>query len=155
MERKRSKRRKHGYPRRSPGISVALQDLHIRGRFPTFTCRLNRGHSATWKGRIQPRETSPAYEVAIKYQIGMVPRVRVCWPPLHPRAPHVYGDGTLCLYWPEEWRWDRSTLIAETILPWTALWLYYYELWLDTGEWLGPSSLHGLRKGQENDVSGD
>lgn len=31
-------------------------------------------------------------------------------------------------------------LIAKTILPWTALWLYYYELWLDTGKWLGPSS---------------
>jgi len=31
-------------------------------------------------------------------------------------------------------------LIATTILPWTALWLYYYELWLDTGKWLGPSS---------------
>jgi hypothetical protein len=31
-------------------------------------------------------------------------------------------------------------LIATTLIPWTALWLYYYELWLDTGKWLGPSS---------------
>ena len=132
-----------------------MQDFHIRGRFSTFNCRLSRGHSATWEGTIQPRETSPASKVAIHYHMGMVPQVRVRWPLLHQQAPHLYADGTLCLYWPEEWRWTKNTLIAETVLPWAALWLYYYELWLDTGEWLGPSSPHGLRKKREDDVGGD
>jgi hypothetical protein len=49
-------------------------------------------------------------------------------------------------------------LIATTILPWTALWLYYYELWLDTGKWLGPSS-HAtdpnLQGGYANPNEGD
>ena len=27
--------------------------------------------------------------------------------------------------------------IADTILPWTSLWLYFYELWHATGQWLG------------------
>lgn len=27
--------------------------------------------------------------------------------------------------------------IANTILPWTSLWLYYYEIWLGTGKWEG------------------
>ena len=26
---------------------------------------------------------------------------------------------------------------AETIVPWACLWLYYYEVWHATGEWLG------------------
>ena len=34
-----------------------------------------------------------------------------------------------------EWRRDR--VIAHTIVPWTSLWLFYYEIWLATGEWLG------------------
>lgn len=28
-------------------------------------------------------------------------------------------------------------LLADTIIPWTVEWLYFYELWLATGEWLG------------------
>lgn len=69
-----------------------------------------------------------------------MPIVRVLSPALAPDAPHVYRGGELCLYWPKEWRWYGDELIAETIVPWTASWLFYYELWLDTGKWLGPSS---------------
>jgi hypothetical protein len=28
-------------------------------------------------------------------------------------------------------------LIATTIVPWLALWLFYYEIWRITGKWLG------------------
>jgi hypothetical protein len=90
---------------------------------------------------MQPRETSPAYLVEVQYTIGQSPRVWINHPPLHPDAPHTYpSDGCLCLYYPKEWVWRRREHIGKTVLPWTALWLYYYELWLDTGEWLGPSS---------------
>jgi hypothetical protein len=27
--------------------------------------------------------------------------------------------------------------IADTIVPWAALWLVFYEYWLATGLWLG------------------
>ena len=30
-----------------------------------------------------------------------------------------------------------TKLISNTIIPWTIEWLYFYELWLATGEWLG------------------
>lgn len=26
-------------------------------------------------------------------------------------------------------------LLVETIVPWTSEWLYFYEIWLVTGEW--------------------
>jgi hypothetical protein len=101
---------------------------------------------------MEPRETSPVYKMEIRYQVGMAPKVRVRSPQLDMRVKHLYEDGTLCLYWPEEWRWGKNCLIAETIVPWAAVWLYYYELWLDTGEWLGPSSPHGLPKEQKGAV---
>lgn len=28
-------------------------------------------------------------------------------------------------------------LIADTYIPWAIEWLYYYEIWLVTGEWCG------------------
>ena len=40
-------------------------------------------------------------------------------------------------------------MIADTILPWAALWLVFYELWCDTGRWLGPSS-HDQRPKEEH-----
>ena len=63
-------------------------------------------------------------------------------PPLVKNPPHVYrSDGNaLCLYYPAQWRWTPSERLAATIIPWAALWLYFYEAWLVTGDWLGPSS---------------
>jgi hypothetical protein len=37
----------------------------------------------------------------------------------------------------DTFRLSTSTFIAYTILPWTSLWLYFYELWLVTGQWMG------------------
>jgi hypothetical protein len=52
-----------------------------------------------------------------------------------PTLPHTYGDTELCLYFPGEWHpW---MLIAYTTVPWCSEWLFYYELWLATGDWLG------------------
>ena len=33
--------------------------------------------------------------------------------------------------------------VHETIVPWTAEWIVFYELWKITGEWLGPEAPHG------------
>lgn len=124
---------------RTPAIGLALQDLHIRRQFPGFTVKRDR-RAYIWYGDLQPTPLSPVYRVTVRYQLDDLPTVRVLSPTLVPNAPHLYRSGKLCLYWPDEWRWSGDELIAETILPWTASWLYYYELWLDTGDWLGPSS---------------
>ena len=120
-------------------VSLAVQDLNLRRQFPGFRYRLEGGEGI-WRGMLQPRQVSPIYRVEVRYRTGKVPTVRVLNPKIAPGAPHVYGNGALCLYWPKESPWRQDRLVADTILPWTALWLLYYELWLDTGKWLGPSS---------------
>ena len=132
-------KRKYRRPRLGRPINLALQHMHVQHRFPNFSYR-NRHGKALWHGSLQPQPTSPAYQVEIQYRLMDIPKVRVLSPHLASHTPHLYRDGSLCLYWPAEWRWQQDTLIAETIIPWTAAWLYYYELWLDTGTWLGPSS---------------
>ncbi len=32
--------------------------------------------------------------------------------------------------------------IDDTIIPWTAEWLVFYELWKDTGTWQGAEAPH-------------
>jgi hypothetical protein len=53
--------------------------------------------------------------------------------------PHVYEqDPTrLCLYLPGSGEWSSAMRISETIVPWSVLWLFYFEDWLATGDWGG------------------
>jgi hypothetical protein len=134
--------RKFNPPRGAGAVSLAHQDIELRSRFPGFASRGSPGR-ALWVGTLQPTEISSEFRVRVAYRIGDVPRVFVV-PQVVDGAPHVYwkDDGRLCLYYPKDGGWRRDMIIAETIIPWTALWLRYYELWLDTGKWLGPSP-HG------------
>ena len=120
-------------------LNLAIQDAQIKRRFPEFKKNALIG-LAKWTGPLQPRPVSPVYMIKITYQLQKLPRVYVIDPQLAHGAPHLYKDHGLCLYWPAEWQWSPDYLIADTIIPWTSSWLLYYELWLDTGEWLGPSS---------------
>lgn len=132
---------KRNYRPRNPVrvFNMTIQDIHINRRFPKFS-RSIQGGRAIWRGSLQPRLPSPQYQIELRYNLKTIPKVWVMSPPLVKGTPHLYGEGNLCLYWLPEWRWRPDQLIAETIIPWTASWLFYYELWLDTGKWLGPSS---------------
>jgi hypothetical protein len=55
------------------------------------------------------------------------------------RIPHLYQQKPtrLCLYLPRTFQWQPWMRIDQTIVPWTVLWLYYFEEWLDSDEWKG------------------
>ena len=60
------------------------------------------------------------------------------------KVPHLYSNGSLCLYYPEYQEWNYRDSWAETLIPWTSLWLFYYEIWKETGNWLG-GGIHGSK----------
>jgi hypothetical protein len=124
---------------------MEVQHLHIRRRFPHFV-RRGDARASVWRGTFQPRENSGQYAVSISYERGGIPQVRVLNPALAATTPHLHNGGALCLYFPLDWQWHGTRLLAETIFPWSASWLYFYELWLETGDWLGPSAPHGASK---------
>lgn len=119
-----------------------LQRAEMKAVFPQFRFTITRGGGVEWRGPLQPTLDSPFYAIRIVHQADRSPRTYVDRPTLRADACHRYQDGSLCLYWPAEWWWTPRESLAATIVPWTAFWLYYYELWLVTGEWLGPSSPH-------------
>jgi hypothetical protein len=89
---------------------------------------------------IQPTPISVEYQVRIELKVGdSRPRVTVVSPRLQDRngeaPPHLYPGEELCLFYPGEW--NDSKLLGEYVVPWLSLWLYYYEVWLFTGEWEG------------------
>lgn len=58
----------------------------------------------------------------------------------------MYEHGALCLYEPRETPWRSSDNLHEKIIPWTAEWLVFYELFLIYGKWLGPEAPHGASR---------
>ncbi|MGH9770404.1 MAG: hypothetical protein ACRD4Q_01665 [Candidatus Acidiferrales bacterium] len=132
---------RRGYFRR-PSLATALQHVHMVRRFPQFRATTDHGARMAWRGSLQPTPLSPNYEVQIAYRMPRHPEVRVLAPALKRRGsteiPHLFADGSLCLCEPGQW--NAMTVIADTLVPWAALWLYFYEIWYLTGEWHGGGS---------------
>ena len=101
---------------------------------------------------LQPSEGSEKYKVELITRIGakavevfvVEPNIRKLKKELS--IPHLYLNGSLCLYYPNYNEWSIEDLWADTLIPWTCLWLYFFELWLATGEWFGG----GIHPGKSN-----
>jgi hypothetical protein len=134
-------RRPPRFSRRQSVVSLLLQNLEVRSRFPSFRFR-KIGGVGVWRGAFAPRPSSPDFQVEVRYRLGGIPCVHLLRPALRPDAPHVYKGGALCLYWPPDALWLPDKFLATSIFPLIWSWLGYYELWLETGQWLGPESPH-------------
>lgn len=117
----------------------------MRRLFPRFVYKAGKN---AWYGCLRPDEDSRTYNLKVEYKPGTAPKVWVSSPKVHPNAPHRYSDFSLCLYYPRYGEWHAGMFLAETIVPWAAEWLFYYEVWLEDpeGRWFGPEALHGNKK---------
>lgn len=121
-------------------LSLKQQVLEM-ARYPQLRSRLKR-KVVTWQGPWCPSELRNLYEIHITYKFLCRPRVAILSPELELAAemrklPHVYrgGQGDLCIHLASDW--NSGMLIADTIMPWLSQWLYFYEVWRQTGAWIG------------------
>lgn len=117
--------------------------MRVEKFFPAFRCRLNRG-VLDCVGEIRPIDEADAYSVRVRHTVWGIPEVRIVKPQIVPNSKiHMYRDGRLCLFHPPTQPWSDMHDLHKTIIPWTAEWLVYYELYLLDGKWLGPEFPHG------------
>lgn len=119
--------------------------------------------SFTWRYQTRPTALSRLYSVRIEFKTGNQPEVYVEHPDLVALAegrkiPHLYSQSPtkLCLHRPNKREWRPDLLINRTIVPWVALWLFYFEEWLASDDWKGggehfetgrpPTSLRGAAR---------
>lgn len=127
------------------GLHLATQARVLQKYFPQGKIWYPNTTTMIWEGCLQPTAFSIQYKVRILYELGNAPKVFVIEPEklsLHPskdKLEHVYDQKQqqLCLYYPVNQKWKSTDLIATTIMLWAAEWLYFYEIWLDIGEWKG------------------
>jgi hypothetical protein len=104
------------------------------------------GNKLTWRCDRRPTGLSRLYKVRLTYVGGATPDIMVDDPDLKllaggEKLPHVYSDRPtrLCLYLPGNKEWEPHQRFDHTVLPWTDLWLTYFEDWLARGctDWQG------------------
>ena len=131
-------------PRRPRVLTPAQQFVNLKSN------PLTRGDGTLWAGRLtwhfeaRPSPISRGYAMRLHYAVGNTPDMFVDEPDLVKLAggrdlPHVYSQQPtrLCLFLPGTPEWTASMLLDRTVVPWSVLWLWYFEDWLSIGEWRG------------------
>ncbi|MCJ2130987.1 hypothetical protein [Methylobacterium sp. E-045] len=98
----------------------------------------------SWQFTTSPDPLGRLYDLRIVQAPRRSPQVFVDAPDLRAIAggrklPHVYSQSpvSLCLYLPGTGEWEPWMLLDRTVVPWSILWLRYYEEWLFSDDWKG------------------
>jgi len=130
-------------PQRKP-LTAAQQFVNLRGN---VVCRGRgelRAGRLIWRYSVAPSPVSRDYSIRIDFKQDHGPNIFVDRPDLHllaggRRIPHLYQQKPprLCLYLPGAYEWQPWMRLDQTIVPWAALWLFYFEEWLASDAWKG------------------
>lgn len=129
-------------------ITLAIQKHNIKKKFKNLILRDYSRLDINMLLKIQPNINSKNYIIWLKYEsVQKKPKIYIELNQLYEEKikgiPHNYGIKEiknkqyieLCLFYKEEW--NATMNIADTIIPWTCEWLYFYEIWVITGKWYG------------------
>jgi hypothetical protein len=127
---------------RPKALTMAQQYVNLRGNPLSAGDGCLRAGKLTWLYATSPSPLSRDYMIRIEMASDL-PRIFVDDPDIEILAggrglPHVYRKPTrLCLYLPGTREWQPWMRLDQTVVPWTSLWLFYFEDWLDSDEWKG------------------
>lgn len=121
--------------------SISEQAGAMKVKYPQFNTTFTHQLMKV-EGSLQPTARSVSYSFTLKYNLTDKPQTKIISPELQKNCkgediPHIYPGQNLCLYHPSYYEFRRTDFLCDTIIPWTSLWLYYYEVWHVTGTWLG------------------
>lgn len=121
----------------------------VKKKFPNTIGGIKRGHvELTLK--LRPTESSIEYTIKLYANQGkksvklFVVNPKISRVENGKNVPHLYSDGSLCLFYPKYNEWNYTDSWAETLIPWASLWLFYFEIWKETDQWLG-GGIHGKK----------
>jgi len=124
-------------------LTLAQQDMFLRiSQIVKGNGTLSNGE-LIWRFEVQPSPLSRTYNIRLEYTRSGTPDVFVETPDLdllveNRPLPHIYNNPVrLCLYMPSTGQWCPTKRLDQTIVPWTFIWLYYFEEWLDSNHWKG------------------
>lgn len=124
-------------------LTPAHQALLVVKVFPVFDWAVE-GNQCILQGNLRPTGSSERYHITIQYRPDSIPAVFIADLEASEDIPHLYSDGSLCLFHPGVFNWHGRRTLLKYIVPWTASWLLFYEKWKELGVWLGPEVPHSI-----------
>lgn len=124
--------------RRVPGLKEQAAKLCLL--LPGFSYEVLRGE-LIGQGKLRPHHFCDEYVFEVRYRVNFSPNITILYPKLRtrdgePKPPHTYDPDQPCVFRPSV-DWSSEMYLADTVIPWLAMWLFFYEIWLATGEWIG------------------
>jgi hypothetical protein len=130
-----------------PALPIFVQAHLLKQCFPGKKLKVTK-RELVWEGHLRPSAISCIYTVKVQYTLGDLPKIYVLSPDLQAVAdavkpgrdiPHKYEKNPLriCIYHPSKNEWKASDSLASTVLPWTCMWLSFFEDWVFTDVWSG------------------
>lgn len=119
-------------------------------RYPKFQIAPHhpRSGGAFWTGWVHPFRPSvtDVFQLEVLYLAKRDPRVYVVTPQIdrrsYPQHPHLYADGAICSYHPDDgsWVWGRDDI--SRMVDMTVGWLVEHLCWREFGVWPGEEYPH-------------
>ena len=127
-------------------LDLGQQLLHLRALGLEGSTGILHNRFLSFHYSARPTALSREYGLHLAYRYGEKPETRILSPDVtelakdHGRIPHLYEHHhpvKLCLYLPRTREWGAEMSLARTVVPWAIDWLFHFEVWLATGEWIG------------------
>ncbi len=125
-------------------LTLPKQGALLKAKYPESIMWIKHNR-LIWQGEIRPTSISRLYKIRITCERINNPKVILYGEHIEGIEkvdfPHIYRkdlkkqEVQLCLNMPYEFNY--SMRIIDTVIPWTQEWLFFYEIWLVTGEWRG------------------
>lgn len=119
--------------------TLLQQKYDIEHKFPFIKCNV-RQNVLSCRGDFISTLTNNIYRVNIVKRVNKAPKVFILEPEIFKK--HTYSDGSLCFYYYKNFKWNNNFWISDYHIPWTSAWIYFYEVWIITGEWYADEVLH-------------
>lgn len=126
-------------------LSLAQQACILKQRHPESVCRIRQGSLYCRIDELRAYDCSHHYSLEIIKYPGRPVEIWLSGNVLRKCAdlkmiPHIYDFNEanhkvmLCLSYKD---WQPSQAYTDTFIPWAMEWIFYFEVWLYTGEWSG------------------
>lgn len=121
-----------------------LEKLLVEDNFDWLNCGID-GKKLVASGVVRPKGCKDQYKILVHFSPFLKNRPDRIWV-MQPDIPynrkiHMYGDRSLCLYYPGDIPPTRVLHLVDMI-PWTSEWLIKYEFWKKYSVWLGEEVKH-------------
>ena len=123
------------YDNESWRSKLAYEIWGVQQRYPHFALAQDEEQNLFWLGNLNSRSES-VYYTAIEYPMNYPlspPVLRIIRPSIPDSAPHLHGQGAICVRLKNGWNPAKSSVIQMVEL--LQAWINRYEEFKVTGRW--------------------